>query len=123
VVTGAGPSSQLSTWEVAFRSGLLRWTEEDTMSPATGTITFKQIEGDVDQFEGSWEVRPSGDGGAHVRFAASIDMGIPTLADVLEPIASRTLLDNTLAIMHGMFGPDVQLVEQADDAAVPDVVA
>ena len=75
----------------------------------------------VDVFEGSWEVQPA-DGGAYVRFAARVDMGIPTLADVLEPIASRTLLDNTLAIIHGMFGPAVQLVDRADDAAVPDVV-
>lgn len=122
VITEAGPSTQHSTWEVAFRNGLLRWTEEDTLSPATGTITFKQIAGDVDQFEGSWEVRPTTDGGAYVRFAARVDMGIPTLADVLEPIASRTLLDNTLAIIHGMFGPAVQLVDQSDDAAVPDAV-
>jgi ribosome-associated toxin RatA of RatAB toxin-antitoxin module len=120
VVTGAGTTTQRSTWEVAFRNGLLRWTEEDTLSPAHGTITFKQTEGDVDQFEGSWQVRPTADGGACVRFTARIDMGMPTLADVLEPIASRTLLDNTLAIIHGMFGPAVQLVDQADDAVVPD---
>lgn len=118
VVSEAGPSTQHSTWEVDFRNGLLRWTEEDTLSPATGTITFKQVEGDVDQFEGSWQVRPSADGGAYVRFAARVDMGIPTLADVLEPIASRTLLDNTSAIIRGMFGPAVQLVDQTDEAAV-----
>jgi len=120
-VTEVGPSTRHSTWEVAFRNGLLRWTEEDTLSRATGTITFKQLEGDVDQFEGSWEVRPA-DGGAYVRFAARVDMGMPTLADVLEPIASRTLLDNTLAIIHGMFGPAVQLLDRADDAAVPAAV-
>lgn len=122
VVTEAGPSTQHSTWEVAFRNGLLRWTEEDTLSRATGTISFKQIEGDVDQFEGSWEVRPTADGGARVRFGARIDMGIPTLADVLEPIASRTLLDNTLAIIQGMFGHAVQLVDQSDHPAVPEAV-
>ena len=38
VVTRAGPSTQHSTWEVAFRTGLLRWTEEDTLSRATRTI-------------------------------------------------------------------------------------
>jgi ribosome-associated toxin RatA of RatAB toxin-antitoxin module len=119
VVTETGPSTQHSRWEVAFRNGLLRWTEEDTVSSAGGTITFRQVEGDVDQFEGGWEVEPT-DGGARVRFTARVDMGIPTLADVLEPIASRTLLDNTWAILHGMFGPAAQLVGESDDAAVPD---
>lgn len=122
VVTEAGPSTQHSTWEVAFRNGLLRWTEEDTLSPANGTITFKQVAGDIDQFEGSWEVRPTPEGGASVRFDASVDMGIPTLADVLEPIASRTLLDNTLAIIQGMFGPTVLLVDQVDEAGMPDAL-
>lgn len=117
VVTEAGPSTRHSTWEVAFRNGLLRWTEEDTLSPAAGTITFRQIEGDVDLFEGGWEIRSTADGGAQVRFTARIDMGMPTLADVLEPIASRTLLDNTLAIINGMFGPAVQLVDQSDESA------
>lgn len=120
VVVTEARGRQHSTWEVAFRNGLLRWTEEDTLSPDTGTIVFKQTEGDVDQFEGSWEVGPTADGGACVRFAARIDMGIPMLADVLEPIASRTLLDNTMAILHGLFGPGVQLLDQADGAAVPD---
>ncbi len=120
VVVTESETDQRSTWEVAFRNGLLRWTELDTLSPATGTITFQQVEGDVDQFEGGWEVRPTADGGASVRFSARIDMGMPTLADVLEPIASRTLLDNTLAIIHGMFGPTVQLVDQSD--TVPDSV-
>jgi len=120
VVTEIENSDQYSTWEVAFRNGLLRWTELDTLSPATGTITFQQVEGDVDQFEGGWEVRPTADGGASVRFSARIDMGMPTLADVLEPIASRTLLDNTLAIIHGMFGPTVQLIDESD--TVPDAV-
>ncbi len=122
VVTPTGPTTRHSTWEVAFRNGLLRWTEEDTLSPATGTIGFEQVEGDVDLFEGCWEVRPAAGGGATVRFSARVDMGIPTLADVLEPIASRTLLDNTWAIIAGMFGPAVELLDRADDAAVPDAV-
>ena len=123
VVTYDGPSTQHSTWEVAFRNGLLRWTEKDTVSPATGSISFQQVAGDIDQFEGGWEIQPTADGGACVRFAARLDMGIPTLADVLEPIASRTLLDNTMAIIQGMFGPAVQVVDQSDEAAAADVVA
>jgi hypothetical protein len=30
-------------------------------------------------------------------------MGIPSLADALEPIAARTLVDNTAAIVSGIF--------------------
>ena len=43
-------------------------------------------------------------------------------ASMLLTIASRTLLDNTLAIIQGMFGPAVQLVDRSDHPAVPEAV-
>src|SRR5881227_3891531 len=44
----------VSEWEVTFRAGLLRWTEEDTFDPGALTITFRQLEGDIAVFDGSW---------------------------------------------------------------------
>ena len=41
------------------------------------------------------------------RFEARVDLSIPSLADALEPIAVRTLVDNTVAIVRGLFGEDV----------------
>lgn len=98
----------LSRWEVAFRNGILRWTEQDTFDRAALRIDFAQLEGDVDEFAGSWVCEGDG-GGARVTFNARIDLGIPTLAEVLEPIATRALLDNTASIVRGLFGPDVTL--------------
>ncbi len=43
-------------------------------------------------------------------------MGIPSLADALEPIAVRTLVDNIVSIVRGLVG-DAELVES--DIAVP----
>jgi hypothetical protein len=37
-------------------------------------------------------------------------MGIPSLADALEPIAVRTLVDNTVSIVRGLVGR-AELVE------------
>jgi len=31
-------------------------------------------------------------------------MGIPSLADALEPIAARTLIDNVVSIVRGLVG-------------------
>lgn len=102
-----GPVS-LSTWEVSFRNGILRWTEEDTFDDAARTITFTQLEGDVDEFAGQWRSEPAGPG-CEVHFTARLDLGIPTLADVLEPIAVRALVDNTRSVLHGLFGADVEV--------------
>ena len=68
-------------------------------------------------FEGSWTCTDTPDG-ARILFQADLDMGIPTLADALEPIAVRTLVDNTHAIVCGLFGGTPQLGEVT--VAIPD---
>ncbi|MEA2687333.1 MAG: hypothetical protein QOE93_2528 [Actinomycetota bacterium] len=104
-VTGGGDHVSVSRWEVNFRKGILRWVEEDTFDPIGLRIAFRQLEGDIDMFEGSWTCTPApaGGGGTAVVFEARLDMGIPSLADALEPIAARTLVDNTAAIVSGIF--------------------
>jgi uncharacterized membrane protein len=104
-----------SRWEVTFRAGLLRWTEEDVFDPGALSITFRQLEGDIAVFDGSWKCVDTGQG-TEILFSARLDMGIPSLADALEPIAVRTLIDNIASIVRGLFG-SAELV--ASDVAVP----
>ena len=115
VVTEASENFTVSHWEVAFRAGLLCWTEEDTFGPGALSITFRQLAGDVAVFDGSWKCVDAGHG-SEIVFAARLDMGIPSLADALEPIAVRTLIDNIVSIVRGLVG-SAELV--ASDVAVP----
>ena len=116
VVTEVSENHTVSAWEVAFRVGLLRWTEEDTFDPAALSITFRQLDGDIAVFDGSWQCVDAAPG-SEIVFSARLDMGIPSLADALEPIAARTLSDNIVAIVRGLTGT-AELV--ASDVAVPD---
>jgi ribosome-associated toxin RatA of RatAB toxin-antitoxin module len=102
-VTEVSGELTVSQWEVTFRAGLLRWTEEDTFDPATLTITFRQLEGDIAVFDGSWQCVDAAPG-SEVLFCARLDMGIPSLADALEPIAARTLTGNIISIVRGLVG-------------------
>jgi ribosome-associated toxin RatA of RatAB toxin-antitoxin module len=113
-VTGVSENLTVSRWEVTFRAGLLRWTEEDTFNPAALSITFRQLEGDIALFDGSWECADATHG-SEVMFCARLDMGIPSLADALEPIAARTLTDNIVSIVRGLVG-GAELI--ASDVAV-----
>jgi len=115
-VTDVTADITISRWEVSFRNGMLRWSEEDTFDRAGLRIGFAQLEGDLADFAGSW-VCADVDGGCRVTFTARIDLGIPTLADVLEPIAIRALIDNTTSILHGLFGPDVTVESGAPEPA------
>jgi ribosome-associated toxin RatA of RatAB toxin-antitoxin module len=102
-VTAVSENRTVSRWEVTFRAGLLRWTEEDTFDPGALSITFRQLEGDVAVFDGSWECVDAAQG-SEIVFSARLDMGIPSLADALEPIAVRTLIDNIVSIVRGLLG-------------------
>ena len=115
VVTGVSENLTVSQWEVTFRAGLLRWTEEDTFDPAALSITFRQLEGDIAVFDGSWECADAAQG-SEIVFCARLDMGIPSLADALEPIAVRTLTDNIVSIVRGLVGSAELAVS---DVAVP----
>ena len=102
-VTDVSERLIVSQWEVTFRAGLLRWTEEDTLDPSALTITFHQLEGDIAVFDGFWQCVDAAQG-SEVLFCATLDMGIPSLADALEPIAARTLTDNIVSIARGLVG-------------------
>jgi len=93
----------VSEWTVRFRKGLLWWTERDRLDPVNRTIDFEQISGDFASFTGSWRVEPAG-GGSEVTFEAQFDLGIPTLAELLDPVASSTLRDNIAIILRGLLG-------------------
>ena len=114
-ITGVSENRTTSRWEVTFRAGLLRWTEEDTFDPGALSITFRQLDGDIAVFDGSWKCVDTAQG-SEIMFSARLDMGIPSLADALEPIAVRTLIDNIASIVRGLVG-SAQLV--ASDVAVP----
>jgi len=114
-VTEVTENLTVSRWEVTFRAGLLRWTEEDTFDPGALSITFRQLEGDIALFDGSWECVDAAPG-SEIVFTARLDMGIPSLADALEPIAVRTMIDNIVSIVRGLVG---RAELAASDVAVP----
>jgi len=114
-VTEVSENITISSWEVTFRAGLLRWTEQDMFDPDALSITFRQLEGDVAVFEGTWQCLDVPQG-SEILFFARLDMGIPSLADALEPIAVRALTDNIVSIVRGLIG-HAELV--ASDVAVP----
>lgn len=111
----------LSDWTVHFRKGLLCWTERDTFDRPGRAIDFTQTTGDFLEFTGSWRVFEA-QGGSIVRFDAVFDLGIPTLAELLDPVAEATLRANILVILRGLLGqvdevePEPETVPATDGA-------
>ncbi|MFI1937049.1 type II toxin-antitoxin system RatA family toxin [Streptomyces purpureus] len=95
--------STVSEWTVSFRDGLMRWTERDVFHEQELTLSFEQLSGDFETFEGSWRCEVAG-GGTLVTFEAAFDLGMPTLAAILDPVAESTLRSNVEWILRGLLG-------------------
>jgi ribosome-associated toxin RatA of RatAB toxin-antitoxin module len=106
-----------SSWELHFRSGLLRWTEEETFLREQLRITFEQTVGDFDELTGAWTLQQVG-ADTIVRFQADFDFGIPSLAGILDPIAERVIKETIAWVLVGLFA-DVQFDIELDLSAVP----
>jgi ribosome-associated toxin RatA of RatAB toxin-antitoxin module len=98
-----------SDWEVYFRNGILRWTEDDTFDRGSLTITFAQDDGDFDDFHGRWTLAPRDGGGCRVDFDAQFDFGIPSLVGILDPVAERVIKEVIALVVRGLF-PGAEVV-------------
>lgn len=106
-----------SEWDILFRNGPLRWSEVDYFQPDLRRIVFEQTTGDFEVFRGSWRVVPI-PGGCEVCFEATFDFGIPSLAGVLEPIATKVLKEAIATIVYRLLGEAHVVGDPATAAAV-----
>ncbi|MFD5700363.1 SRPBCC family protein [Streptomyces lasiicapitis] len=116
-----GADEGSSSWELHFRSGLLRWTETDVFAREDGRIRFTQSDGDFDTFTGTWVFTQDG-ADVHVHFEVDFDFGIPSLEGILDPIAERVIKETVAWAVTGLFENtrlrgDVALGTPADAAA------
>jgi uncharacterized membrane protein len=91
-------NQRLSRWSILLKGSILQWEEEEQIDAENRKITFRQIEGDLAYFTGFWHVQQTGEGVStqmHVEF----DIGIPLLADMLNPVAARALEENAQKIL------------------------
>lgn len=104
--------SIVSHWEVNFRNGILVWSEFDEFDADANAVRFRRRDGDPEDFTGEWSATedPSGQGCA-LKFEAQFEIGIPTLSDMLEPLAARTLHDNVVQTLRGIFGEELEFTE------------
>ncbi|MCP9944756.1 SRPBCC family protein [Streptomyces somaliensis] len=110
---------EASDWEVYFRNGILRWTEADRFDREALVISFEQVDGDFEEFSGSWRITADGPDSL-VSFSADFDFGIPSLAGILDPVAQRVFKETIARVVFGLFAGAVSVV---DDEAVARAVA
>ncbi|MFK7874073.1 MAG: type II toxin-antitoxin system RatA family toxin [Oligoflexales bacterium] len=103
VISEEGHTS-LTDWNVSLRESIMCWTEEEIKDHKNFTVTFKQTEGDLADFQGQWMLRQSTEKQSTTVASLQIDfdIGIPALDDILNPIAVEALRENAHSMLSSI---------------------
>ncbi|MEQ4305835.1 SRPBCC family protein [Plantactinospora sp. B6F1] len=97
-----GQGTRASSWSILLKGAVLEWTEEESIDHDRRRMDFRQIDGDMEHLEGFWHVRPLEDGRVSARLFISFRIGIPLLADMLDPLARKAIHDNSQDMLLGI---------------------
>ncbi|MFF5156595.1 type II toxin-antitoxin system RatA family toxin [Streptomyces sp. NPDC000348] len=102
VIGETDTGARTSEWSVLLKGSVLEWIEADTLDHEARVMSFDQVSGDLDVFNGYWRVEDTGDGTSVVTFVVDFEIGIPLLADMLNPVATKALRENAEHMLHAI---------------------
>ena len=82
---------RVSSWSVLLEGSVLEWTEHERIDRDSHLISFRQLDGDLDHFDGRYQVTALEETLCETVLHVDFDIGIPLLADMLNPVACRSL--------------------------------
>lgn len=89
-----------SAWSIALKGAILEWVEHDVIDHPTMVMSFSQVSGDLSMFEGQWRLVERSPELTEVSFEVVFEIGIPLLAEMLNPVATRSLHDNCAEMLR-----------------------
>jgi ribosome-associated toxin RatA of RatAB toxin-antitoxin module len=99
-VIGRDGDAVITTWRVVLEGSEMTWDERDTFVPHE-RITFEQVDGDLDVFRGEWTLAER-EGGVLVTLTVEFDLGIPSLAMVLNPVGVKAIDANSREMLRAI---------------------
>jgi len=91
-----------TAWSVRLKGSVLRWTETEVIDHAARRFDFEQLDGDLGAFVGHWAVTAAPGGGSTVALHVDFDIGIPLLADMLNPVAADALRESAAQMLAAL---------------------
>lgn len=102
IIGDDGEGRRRAAWSVLLKGSILEWEEEEHLNQGGHTVVFKQIRGDLDHFDGHWALEALAPEQTKVVFEVEFEIGIPMLADMLNPVAQRSLQENCTEMLRGI---------------------
>lgn len=103
-VLDEGPNWVVTAWEVELKGSILKWTEHEERDDERRRLTYRQIEGDLDQFDGYWQVTELSPELTEAVLVVRFEIGIPILRDMLDPVAGKAIRENSRLMLRSL-GP------------------
>jgi len=89
-------------WSVLLKGSILEWEEEEQLDHDAHKVVFKQLRGDLEFFDGYWTLEELGPNETRAHFEVEFEIGIPMLAEMLNPVAQRALEENGTEMLRGL---------------------
>jgi coenzyme Q-binding protein COQ10 len=103
-----GPNYRLTAWAVDLMGCAMRWVEREDIDPERYRIEYRQVQGDLAVFEGYWQLERLTDTSSRTVLSVHFDIGIPMLSDMLNPVAEKTIRDNSQKMLRSLAEHAVQ---------------
>lgn len=94
-VLSEGHNWVITRWEVELKGNILIWTQRETRDQQNHRIEYQQLDGDLETFDGYWQLTSTAGGSTEAVLNVHFGIGIPMLSEMLDPVAERALRDNS----------------------------
>ena len=101
-VTERGEAHRVAAWEIELKGCVMRWVEHEDIDPERYRIDYRQLDGDLAEFEGYWQLGPLGESETTVTLTVSFDVGTPMLREMLNPVAERAIRENSASMLRSL---------------------
>jgi ribosome-associated toxin RatA of RatAB toxin-antitoxin module len=91
---GSSADVRISRWAVRLEGAVLEWTQQEQLDEERRLLAFEQVEGDLSVLVGTWTVTDLASAGSRIDLDVMFEIGIPLLADIINPVAVRALREN-----------------------------
>lgn len=101
--------ASLTAWNVDVDGIPFSWTEKSEFDFENFTVRFKAIDGDLELFEGQWQLTDHASGGTEVSVEVRVRLGIPMVGQLIGGVIGGKLKKNFELMLSAM---DEKLVTQ-----------
>lgn len=75
-----------SSWTVELKGSEMEWEQEDRISIEDRRIEFHQTDGDLNSYEGYWQVHAN-----ELEVSVEFDIGLPLVAEMIHPAVAKAI--------------------------------